>query len=622
MRLLSLVLIFLLNFLPIAQASTLSTPINANDAFKLSVSKEGDDRLILSWAIAKDYYLYRDHIEARTPSGAIIALDTVPGTMKDDPTFGMMQVYYDRAMAEIPPVEYEKIKDSSIILTYQGCQEDGICYRPEIRDINLTTLAVTDPVKTQPSGTGQSVQWEMQPQATLENDNTVTSNGQSAALNAAGAAGSLQIAEDRGLVEEILQEGGAFAVIASFLVFGILLAFTPCVFPMYPIVAGTLAREGDRLTPWRGFMLTSVYVLALASAFAVIGAIAGWSGQNLQMALQSRWLVFAVSVVFVVLALSMFGLFELQLPSRWVSRVSGSTNKTRGSVRSAAILGFSSVLIVGPCVTAPLAGALLYIAQTANIALGAAALFALGVGKGIPLIIIATVGGKALPRAGAWMNFVKIIFGFGFLATAIWMSAPLLPPSVDLILWAILLFSITAYTFNTKWQSALVVARTIGTAALVYGTILMIGAASGALNPLQPLALLAGQNISHQTAASLNFKQVGNMKELQEDLLLTENKKPSMVYFTADWCVTCHTIDRSVFPDLAVRNSLQDFNLIKVDLSSIDPAKEEMMKQLQVAGPPTMLFFDESGKEVSGSRLVGSVSVTSLTASAEKTARS
>lgn len=643
MRLLNIVLAFILSFLSLTLVTALATPfagpINADDAFKLSVSKEGNDRVIFNWSIAKDYYLYRDHIEAKTANGINIPLDTVEGILKDDPTFGRMQVYYGRAIAEIPPAEYADIKDTTITLTYQGCQEDGICYRPETREINLQTLAISKPDANHPSfntqtGTQPAVawnqpaaawnqpaaEWKMQPKAS---ENAVTSaENITSQSDIDKKTGTLKIAQDRGLVEEIFAEGGAVAVIASFLIFGILLAFTPCVFPMYPIVAGTLAREGDRLTPWRGFMLTSIYVLALASAFALIGAIAGWSGQNLQMALQSKWLVLAVSVIFLILALSMFGLFELQLPSRWVSLISGSTNTGRGSARSAAILGFSSVLIVGPCVTAPLAGALIYIAQTANIALGAAALFALGIGKGIPLIIIATLGGKALPRAGAWMNIVKIIFGFGFLATAIWMSAPLMPIGVDLALWAILLFAIAAYCFNTKWQSALVVARTIGIAALVYGIILMIGATSGAINPLQPLAMLAQQNQPASQIAELQFKQVGNLKELQDELLTVEHSKPSLVYFTADWCVTCYGIERSVLPDPEVRNSLQNFELIKVDLSSLDPEKDELIKQLQVAGPPTMLFFDKNGDEVSGSRLVGSISVGNLTNSAEKAARS
>jgi thiol:disulfide interchange protein DsbD len=378
------------------------------------------------------------------------------------------------------------------------------------------------------------------------------------------------------------------------------------VFPIYPIVAGTLAREGEKLTAKRGFVLSSTYVFSLALGFAVVGAIAGWSGQNLQMVLQSKWMALALAGIFTLLALSMFGLFQLQLPSSWVSAISAKTGQRTGSKRSAAILGFSSVLIVGPCVTAPLAGALLYIAQTANVALGASALFALGIGKGLPLIAFATLGAGTLPRAGAWMEAVKQVFGFGFLATAIFMAAPLLPSGADMVLWALLLFGVASFAF-LKIPDRSVVARTIGTAAFVYGVILMLGVASGGRDPLQPLAALVNRDVNHNLA-ELRFAPVETVSALQEKLDAARGDQPTLVYFTADWCVSCSTVERRVLPDAGVKKALGGYQLIKADVSDLNAGNADLMAKLKVAGPPTMVFFNNASKEPEGTRLVGDVS--------------
>lgn len=593
----------ILAFLMISVLNVQANPLPVNDAFKFTATQNEPGRLNLSWSIAEGYYLYRDHITAKRSDGAALDVDTPEGQPKDDPTFGQMQVYHDRASAAVVvdgtnPVE----------ITYQGCQEDGICYRPETRLVDPVTLKVTAVGAALP-GTGTVWSSEPAPVAKLPVSAVATDTQ------------TFQIAPDKGIVQSLLERGGVALMLAGFLAFGILLAFTPCVFPMYPIVAGTLAREGDRLTPWRGFTLTAIYVVSLASAFALIGAVAGWSGQNLQMLLQSPWMALAVAAVFALLALSMFGLFELQLPSRWTSAITRRTGGRTGSKTSAAILGFSSVLIVGPCVTAPLAGALIYIAQTANVALGAAALFALGIGKGVPLIVLGTLGGKAMPRAGRWMETVKYVFGFGFLATSIWMVSPLLGAGIDLVLWAILLFAIASFAFFGLWEAGKtrVAARAVGMLSLVYAVILMLGAASGGTDPLKPLAAFAGRSTNTADVAQLHFEKVGSVQTLKSKLDDAKNQRPTLVYFTADWCVACHTIDRSVFPDVGVRRDLGGYQLIKADLSDMDTANTELMAQLQVAGPPTMLFFNRNAQEVSGTRLVGNVAVDTIAKSAKLT---
>lgn len=570
-------------------------PLPANEAFKLVVSHQSNGALRLEWVIADGYYLYRDHINAKGAGGVQIPIQTEPGIQKDDPSFGVLEVYYQQASAKLPSPG-----PSPIELEYQGCQEDGICYRPEKRFIDPVTLDISagKPLASSTSSV----------QSTIA-DSAPTPN-----------AGAFKLAEDESLVSRLLATGGTIWVVASFLLFGLLLSFTPCVFPMYPILAGALARQGEKLTPARGFTLSAIYVLSLAAAFGLIGAIAGWSGQNLQFVLQSPWMTGTVAAIFMALAFSMFGLFALELPASLRTRIASGTGHLGNSKRGVAVLGFSSALIVGPCVTAPLAGALLYIGQTADVALGAAALFALGVGKGIPLIIIGTVGGGALPRAGAWMQGVNHAFGFGFIAAAIFMATPLLPARVDLVLWAALLISIGTYAFSGRHQLShwLVATRTVGTMALVYGVILMLGAASGATDPLKPLAQLAKAR-TQADAPELSFVEVASLPSLQSELSATRGDKPTLVYFTADWCIACHTIERSVLTDETVRRELGNLHLIKADLTHFNDANTKLMAKLRVAGPPTMIFFDRSGQETSGTRLVGDVTTDRLARSAIQT---
>lgn len=607
MRLLTVILMMLISSVNTAGAN----PLPVDQAFRLQVISADKYKLVVSWSIHDGYYLYKDHITAEDKQGNKLTIDAPEGVMKDDPTFGAMQVYFNRAT-----VSFDLKNAQPVTLTYQGCQDGGICYRPETRIIDPLTL-----VQGNPAGTGAAhsssltAQWKMG--EAINNADTVAD----VKAFIPATTDAFQISRDKGMIQLLLDRGGTGFLLLSFLVFGILLAFTPCVFPMYPIVTATLAREGNKLTPARGFILATIYVVALASGFALIGAVAGWSGQNLQMALQSPWLALAVAIVFIILAFSMFGLFQLQLPGRWISGVSRRIGGGTGSLGSAAVLGFSSVLIVGPCVTAPLAGALLYIAQTANVTLGAAALFALGLGKGIPLIILATFGSSVLPRAGSWMEIIKTLFGFAFLATSIWMAAPLLPLSTDLFLWAILLFAFSAYLFAKEWPriSLRVIARTAATTAIVYGVILMLGGSLGGVNPLKPLAPLVAYN-GQGTAPvpALRFVNVSSSQQLQTSLQQAKQNRPTLVYFTANWCLACHTIGRSVLTDMAVRRALADFDLVKVDLSEVTPQNNELMRQLRVAGPPTMIFFDEQSREVADTRLVGHVTVSTLISSAIK----
>lgn len=578
MRVVAILLALFVAFSPWNAASASSAkPLPVDQAFAMSLASGPDASILLRWSIADGYYLYRDSLTAQGPDKSALPLETSSGTLKDDPNFGMTEIYYGQAEAKLGHAGSEEVE-----ISFQGCQEDGICYAPETRLINPTTLEI----KPGPS----AFPWKVE----------VTKE-----VAQAPSSPSFELATDEGLVASLHQKGGTLLVLLMFGLFGLLLAFTPCVFPIYPILASALKREETELTRSRSLALSLSYVLGLASAFALLGALAGWSGQNFQLLLQSPFTVGAVAAVFVLLALSMFGLFELRLPQSLSGWIANRTRKIGGSTSSTALLGFSSVLIIGPCVTAPLAGALLYISSTGNVALGAAALFALGVGKGIPLIILGTFGGHILPRAGKWLESTNRIFGFGLLAMAIWIATPLLPNGLDLLLWALLLIGFAVLTL----PAPLPLARVAGLIALVQGVLLLIGAAAGSNDPLRPLMIFT-EGTTRQSS-ELAFAKVQSASDLLTKLL-NEKNAPTMLYFTADWCVTCRGIERSVLPDKKVQNALQVLQLLKADLSTLDTDKLELMKQLQVVGPPTMIFLDQHKREIAGTRLIGSVTVNGL----------
>jgi len=569
------------------------TPLAMNDAFKFSVDRTPAGAIHLRWAMPPGYYLYRQYLSAKTADGASVPLVTTPGVEKNDPNFGQSEVYFDRAEAELGPVS------SSVTVTYQGCQEHGLCYPPARQIIDPTTLAVSEqPVFSPPTG-GQSA-WS----------NTTTTNSAKDTQASTPATPIVAAANEEDIVGGFLSRGGIPLLLAAFVGFGFLLAFTPCVFPLYPILAATLAREGEKLNARRGLGLSASYAAALASAFAMFGAAAAWTGENLQIALQSPFTVAVVAAIFALLALSMFGLFELQLPSAWVARLSRFDKRRGGSVRSAAILGFSSAFIIGPCVTAPLAGALLYVARTGDIALGAALLFALGLGKGIPLVIFGTAGAQALPRAGAWMTSVKHVFGFVFFALAIWMAEPVLPQWLPLGLWAVWAMTIAVFleAFEvTKGRTTPVRMglQSLGLLAAVYAVILVVGLAAGSIDPVRPLDGFG----SVRTAARID--PVDQMALLSSNSQLTAQLdaarsagKASLVYFTADWCVSCRSIDRNVFSRPDVADALAPLKTFKVDLTNIGPEQRELMRELDVVGPPTMIFLS-SDPQQTRKRLVG-----------------
>ncbi|MFX0543033.1 protein-disulfide reductase DsbD [Roseovarius sp. S4756] len=555
-------------------SSSAGAPLPVAEAFQLNVSEEADGSRILSWDVADGYYLYRDKLSAKKPDGAPVPLETEPGTEMDDPTFGRTEIYTGAAEALMAPV------DGPVKVTWQGCQDGGICYPP-----SSETLAALD------GGTGGGI------------------DGDPGAAFAAAPTGGVTLAEETGVIEGLQSRGGALLVLAGFLGFGLLLAFTPCVFPMFPILAGILSGEGRDLTARRGAALSGVYVLAMASAFGLLGVAAAWSGQNLQVVLQSPVAIYIVAGIFALLALSMFGLFELRLPDAWTRRLSSAGSQRGGTFGGAAMLGFTSALIMGPCVTAPLAGALLYIAGTGDILLGAGALFALGLGQGIPLMIAGTLGSRMLPRAGGWMDGVKRLFGFVFLGMAIWLIGRLVPGPAILALWAALLIGAGVFAgamdmLPAGAGAARRGAQTAGILSMLAGAIMAVGAALGGGDPLRPLAALQGGGGSAPEAAPIQFDTVSDVQSL-DAALMAQSDRPAIVYVTADWCVTCRVIERNVWPDAGVQAALSEAHVIAADVTDFGAGGQAMLDRLGAVGPPTMVFLDRGRTEASGTRIVG-----------------
>ena len=563
-----------------------NAPMTPRAAFVLSVEPLPDGGRVLRWDIADGYYLYRDYLKVETANGAEVPLDSDAGVVKEDPTFGSVEVYYGQAEARSAPAAGE------VQVTYQGCQEDGICY-PPVTD-TLPALAVANVASDAP------------PPPLADRDNA--SSAPAPELPESDTDSSVMLADDEGLVAGLMGRGGTGLVLLGFFGFGLLLAFTPCVLPMIPILGGLLAGQGATLTARRGLALSGTYVVAMSSALALLGVAAAWSGQNLQIVLQSPWAVGGVAVLFAVLSLSMFGLFELRLPQAWNARLSATGTGGRGTFGGAAALGFTSALIMGPCVTAPLAGALLYIAQTGDTALGAAALFSLGLGEGVPLLLMGAFGASALPRAGQWMQVVNRVFGFVFLGMAAWLAARVVPPAAGLALWAAVLVVAGVFLggfdrLEATASPAMRLRKAAGVIVLLAAAFLGLGAASGGGDPLRPLAMLRAPADAAAPTKDVDFTTVRSVPEL--DAALNATDQPAMIYFTADWCVTCRVIERRVWPDAGVKAALSNMRLIAADLSDFNADAQGLLDKLRSVGPPTMIFLDAKGREAAGTRLIG-----------------
>ena len=560
--------------------STTSGALPAEEAFTFDALAVDPGRILVRFVARPDYYLYREQFEFRVIDEGIDVIQALlpDGEPMVDEFFGATEVYFGEV--EIP-LELSRPAGNEQTVTleadFQGCWEGGICYPPMSRALRVDLPPATEGIRTEASAAGP-----------------------------AGAVPEVVMAEQDRLAAALA--GRPALALTLFLLAGLLLAFTPCVFPMVPILSGLIAGEGDRMTTARAFRLSLVYVLAMALVYTAFGVVAGLFGQNLQAIFQHPAVLTGFAGLFVLLSLAMFGFYELQLPASWQSRLNEWSNRAEGgTLIGAAIMGALSALIVGPCVAPALMGALIYIGQTGDAVLGGAALFAMALGMGIPLVIWGTSAGKLLPRAGGWMNAVKAVFGVGLLALAVWMLERVVPPAATMFLWGALAVACGVYLgaltrldeHVTGWRKLW---QALGVILLVLGILQLIGAASGGRDWTRPLHHLAGGGAAATPAAEVSFRQVETLEALQG--AIASSARPVFLDFYADWCVDCVRMERRTFPDPEVARRMAEFTLLKVDVTAYNSDHQEILSHFGLIGPPAYLFFVD-GEELPQHRTFG-----------------
>ncbi|MBN2885702.1 MAG: protein-disulfide reductase DsbD [Chromatiaceae bacterium] len=574
--------------LGLAPAAATSDIPPVEQAFRLSVEVRDAEHLSLHWEIDPTAYLYRDLIELRLTedTGVTLGEARLPeGILREDGVLpdghsGPVTIYKDRLSLELP-LHRTPTDSGRLVLEvrYQGCAEQGICYPPQNQRLALELPPAPASAKTLDA-----------PASAAPSTSNVTLNEQ-----------------DR--IAATLAGASLWASMVLFFGFGLLLAFTPCVFPMIPILSGIIAGQGQALTTRRAFVLSLIYVLAMSATYTLAGVLAGLFGANLQAAFQSPWILGAFALVFVALAFSMFGFYELQLPSGLQTRLSALSNRQQGGTWiGTAIMGALSALIVSPCVAPPLVGALIYIGQTGDALLGGAALFALSLGMGAPLLLIGASAGQLLPRAGAWMERVKAVFGVAMLGVAILMLERVLPEALSLLLWGMLLIGSAIYMGAldhlapeaSGWQRLW---KALGLVLLIQGALVLVGAASGGGSVLQPLRALAASAPSERPA--LTFRPIKTVADLERELAEAQGR-PVLLDFQADWCLSCKEMEHKTFADPAVAAELQRFVRLQADVTANDADDRALMQgRFALPGPPALLFFDGQGEELVARRLVG-----------------
>ncbi|HWP01600.1 MAG TPA: protein-disulfide reductase DsbD [Methylococcus sp.] len=552
----------------------------ADQAFRFFAEVQDPSTLRLHWQIADGYYLYREKfsVDLSEVEGIRLGSYEIPhGEPKQDEEFGPVEVFHRELSFTVPLIRTAtETRTIRLEVGFQGCAERGVCYPPMRKAVELTLPeggAISSPPREEFAGE--------------------------------------QLAEQDRIANSLRNHSLVLNLVA-FLGFGLLLAFTPCIFPMIPILSGLIVGHGHAITTWRAFWLSLTYVLAHALAYTIFGVLAGLFGANLQMAMQNPWAIGAFSGLFVLLALSMFDFYPLQLPTAWQSRFAAlSSRQHGGSLAGAATMGFVSAFLVGPCVAAPLAGALIYIGQTGNAVLGGLALFALGFGMGLPLLVIGTSAGKLLPKAGVWMNAVKSVFGVGMLAVAIWMLERIVPVPVAMLLWALLLIVSAIYLgaldslpvgvsgWRRLWKG-------LGVAMLAYGVFMLLGVAADNRDPLQPLRGLAGTSGPVANPSSPVFERVHSRTELEGKLAeAAQQGRWVLLDFYADWCVSCKEMERYTFGDAAVRNRLLQVMLLRADVTANTDEDQALLRRFELVGPPATLFFGPDRRERKQYRIVG-----------------
>jgi thiol:disulfide interchange protein DsbD len=597
-----------------------------DEAFRFNAFPDGPDHVKLIWQIADGYYLYRARVKAttNTTDAQLGGLEMPTGETKTDEYFGKQEIYHRELVAGIPVARASAAPFSlPLKVTYQGCATAGLCYPPITKEITVSL----------PSGNGAA--GGAAGSVGSEANASVGSSGSASGITGSaarfgvsdasaagtlnptsdGTAGATSFVSEQDRFASLIRSGSLPSMLFWFFVAGLVLAFTPCVLPMVPILSSIIAGQGKNVTTGRGFALSLAYVLGMALTYTVAGALCAAAGKQVQTVFQQPWILALFAAVFVAMALSMFGLFTVQMPAAIQTRIANLSNRqTAGTFGGVAAMGVLSALIVTTCVGPALVGALLVIGQTGQIAKGAAALFAMSIGMGTPLLLVGASAGKLLPKAGAWMDTVKKLFGVMMLAVAVWMLARIVTEQVALLLWAVPalicawilwtqtrklsplgISSLTARSSFGGW-----IMRAAGVAAGLYGVALIAGFAQGATDPLAPLSARAASQ------QELPFKPIKSVADLQREI---EHAKAAgrsvMVDFSAKWCVSCKEMEKYTFTDSAVKTALDRTVLLRADVTDNDADDQALLKHLGVIGPPTIAFYSANGEERPNYRVVG-----------------
>jgi thioredoxin:protein disulfide reductase len=535
--------------------------LSPDQAFQLDIVPQTAELATANFKVATGYYLYKQRLKfsiVAPSTGQISRIELPIGGIKDDPNFGQQEVYHHDFKAKLV---LSQANNPIIKATFQGCSEKGLCYAPQTKTFELTQ--------------------------TSESQNSLSSK---------------QTESDDITATNLLSSGKWWLIILGFFSAGVLLAFTPCVFPMIPILSSIIIGKNAHVTRWHAFNLSLAYTLGMALTYTLLGIAAGLSGQLLSNALQTPWALSLGAAIFVLLALSMFGFYELKLPHAIENRFFNWSNRFKGGhLFSDFIMGVISALIISPCVAAPLAGALLYISKTNDVVLGGVALFSLSMGMGLPLLLIGASAGTLLPKVGAWMNAVRNLFGVLMLGVAVWLIAPIIPMAVQLALWAALLivpaiFMHALDTLPADSKPSMRLWKGFAIMMLIAGIALLIGALSGAKSALQPLSgLLANSQAS--THSALPFQRIQSVEALDQAIQSAKGKRV-MVDFYADWCVSCKEYEQFVFTDTTVQGLLNDTVLLQADVTANNSDDQALLKRFELFGPPGIIFFDAQGQEI------------------------
>jgi thiol:disulfide interchange protein DsbD len=548
-----------------------------DQAFRVEVAAEAADRVRVDFLVTPGYYLYRHRMsfrldEAAGATPATLGAAAIPeGEWKEDEFFGRQQVFHESVSVTIPVSRGPGAAlELPLVVGLQGCADKGLCYPPEKRRFKVLL----------PAAAG------------------------SAAATGGGAAGGAQpFVSEQDRLATLVKDGSLPLVLATFFGLGLLLAFTPCVLPMVPILSGIIAGQGSNVTTGRAFALSLTYVMGMAVMNTLAGIAAAAAGQQVQALFQQAWIIILFALLFVVLALSMFGLFTIQIPAALQTRLADASNRQRaGTFGGVAVMGALSALIVTACVAPPLFAALAVIAQTGDVMRGGSALFAMSLGMGAPLLVIGTSAGRLLPRAGAWMETVKKFFGVLMLGVAAWMLARLVDDRWALLLWAVptLIGAVLLWREVQPKSAGGWAVRAAGALLGIYGLALIAGAALGGRDPLAPIPQFAPQ------AQHLEFRRIKSVADLDREIAAAAAAgRPAMLDFYADWCVSCKEMERYTFTDPNVQRALANAVLLQADVTANDEADQALLRRFEIFGPPTIAFWGTDGVERANYRVVG-----------------